>query len=75
MQHEGYGVVKAPPSHPRPPHPCPDPAAVTYLLGSAPLKYALTVSVKAAATGRVSCAPMVSGLGPRDEPTTEQSLC
>lgn len=48
-------------------------AVGTYLLGSAPLKYALTVSVKAAATGRVSCAPMVRGLGPRDEPATEHT--
>lgn len=38
MQHRMDGVVKAPPSHPRLPHPCPDPTAGTYLLGSAPLK-------------------------------------
>lgn len=44
----------------------------TYLLGSAPLKYALTVSVNAAATGRVSCAPIVKGLGPLEEPATEE---
>lgn len=44
-----------------------------YLLGSAPLKYALTVSVKAAATGRVSCAPIVKGLGPLEEPATNES--
>lgn len=37
-----------------PPDAHPDPLVGTYLLGSAPLKYALTVSVKAAATGRVS---------------------
>lgn len=40
----------------------------TYLLGSAPLNKALTVSVKAAATGSVSWAPMVRGLGPREQP-------
>lgn len=40
----------------------------TYLLGSAPLKNALTVSVNAAATGRVSWAPMVRGLGPLEQP-------
>lgn len=45
----------------------------TYLLGSAPLKYALTVSVKAAATGRVSCAPIVKGLGPLEEPATNET--
>lgn len=42
--------------------------SVTYLLGSAPLKKALTVSVKAAATGSVSWAPMVRGLGPLEQP-------
>lgn len=40
----------------------------TYLLGSAPLKNALTVSVNAAATGSVSWAPMVRGLGPLEQP-------
>lgn len=43
-----------------------------YLLGSAPLKYALMVSVKAAATGRVSCGPIVSGLGPREQAKTKK---
>lgn len=53
MQH---GEVTAPFSELGPPLPDahPDPLVGTYLLGSAPLKYALTVSVKAAATGRVS---------------------
>lgn len=40
----------------------------TYLLGSAPLKKALTVSVNAAATGSVSWAPIVRGLGPLEQP-------
>lgn len=38
--------------------------SVAYLVGSAPLKQALMVSVKAAATGRVSWGPIVRGLGP-----------
>lgn len=37
------------------------------------MKYALTVSVNAAATGRVSCAPIVKGLGPRDEPVINET--
>lgn len=45
----------------------------TYLLGSAPLKKALTVSVNAAATGSVSWAPMVRGLGPLEQPGGETS--
>lgn len=45
----------------------------TYLLGSAPLKKALTVSVKAAATGSVSWAPMVRGLGPLEQPDSNAS--
>lgn len=45
----------------------------TYLVGSAPLKYALIVSVKAAATGRVSWGPMVRGLGPLEHPETHRN--
>lgn len=45
----------------------------TYLLGLAPLKKALTVSVKAAATGRVSWAPMVRGLGPLEQPVSDST--
>lgn len=30
------------------------------------------VSVKAAATGKVSCGPMVSGLGPLEHPVKKQ---
>ena len=33
-----------------------------------PLKYALMVSVKATARGTLSAMPVVSGLGPREEP-------
>ena len=39
------------------------------MVASVPLKYALMVSVKATASGTVSAIPIVSGLGPRDEPT------
>lgn len=40
-----------------------------HLVGSAPLKYALTDSVKATAMGKASWDARVTGLGPRDVPT------
>lgn len=39
-----------------------------HLVGSAPLKYALTDSVKATAMGKASWDARVTGLGPRDVP-------
>lgn len=43
----------------------------THLVGSAPLKYALTDSVKATAMGKASWDARVTGLGPRDVPEKE----
>lgn len=44
------------------------PLGPPYLSASCPLKYAWTYSVKAVATGSVSCEPSTTGLGPRDSP-------
>lgn len=44
------------------------PPGPRYLSVSCPLKYAWTYSVKAVATGSVSCEPSTTGLGPRDSP-------
>lgn len=44
----------------------------THLVGSAPLKYALTDSVKATAMGKASWDARVTGLGPRDVPEKDR---
>lgn len=44
----------------------------THLLGSAPLKYALTDSVNATAMGSESWDAKVTGLGPRDVPRSKE---
>ena len=46
----------------------------THLFSSAPLKYAFTVSEKATANGTASAIPMVSGLGPRDDPNDADAV-
>lgn len=46
----------------------------THLVGSAPLKYALTDSVKATAMGKASWDARVTGLGPRDVPENEKGV-
>ena len=46
----------------------------THLFSSAPLKYALTVSEKATASGTASAMPIVRGLGPREEPKDAEAV-